>query len=237
MLEPKLSRWKRIVLTPFYQDLRPGIRWTISIPEVWRYMLIDLPRWTSKSESTAWFTGRNFANSRRSRRARPVRETVKHDRAWQASFPWLGKFPGERMRVKGTRGTINPFKLQRRPSISGQLFPRTWTSLSFASLPLILVSNREIALSWISFPRLFQFRLQRVRYMALVGTLPATVHASSAIALHDSLRNIESTASRQSGHHTGWSYLELRHCYCSWWKMFRWEWNTLDFFILLYILK
>lgn len=51
----------------------------------------------------------------------------------------------ERERVRGTRGTINPFKLQRRPSISLQLFPWTGTSLSFASLPPTFpISNLEL---------------------------------------------------------------------------------------------
>lgn len=51
----------------------------------------------------------------------------------------------KRERVRGTRGTINPFKLQRRPSISLQLFPWTGTSLSFASLPPTFpISNLEL---------------------------------------------------------------------------------------------
>lgn len=56
-----------------------------------------------------------------------------------------GEREKERVRVRGTRGTINPFKLQRRPSISLQLFPWTGTSLSFASLPpTFRISNLEL---------------------------------------------------------------------------------------------
>lgn len=156
-------------------------------------LLIDLPRRTSKSEHvTPWFTRRNFSNPPRSRHrgpsGKPWSGTIEHDSEVFRETARKIRGLGERGWVKDTRGTINPSKLQPRPSISlGQWQLLVWP-LRFSFASLLSSARNQPFLSYavsffeIQFPFSY-FQRKMVLWRDLVNTPNDVPYVSNPFSL------------------------------------------------------